>query len=310
MVVADTDIKVYYTTGTKEKSVGGIVTNAAFRTSNDKTKRDEYVHTLFPQIIAEEVAGAVSNYLCLAVKNEHADEAWENVKAWIVTSYQVQSEITISIGKDTGDPLKQIASRYELPTTVTFVEPATKDDANVLDYGNLAAEGVVGLWIKRTPTADAKARSFEFVHIRIEGDTASGATTYCGADIYIRWNTITEEVSLTLEKLNDVPPERVSLRGIQEDYDDAMFLLNQIAASTVTDVIKARVARSRARYLAYAQWTVELERAGGGLPPMVVSRLYEYRRIANEMFNSITMAGAAQRDVHAIKQRSERGRIY
>lgn len=308
MSLVDSDIVVYKTYG--NRSLGNTKTTAKLTWTDDETKYDEGKHQLFERVHSNDIENARPQYACIAIANDDASVHWENVKAWIVWSGGVQSEVTISIQKDTvaTDKTQQVPSRYEAPSAITFKEPTTKGHADVIDMGTINFGEWGALWIKRTPTVSAKSRSFEECTIRIEGDDANGSTTFVGQTVRLIWDTITGEIRLCLKKLNDIPPDRVDLEGAQEYYDDSAYLVNQLSSSEATDAQKQRIALARTMYLVYQEYTVELERAGGGLPPMVVSRVYELRRIANEMFNSIAKT-PTRMNVHAMKGRSQRGRL-
>ncbi len=307
-ILTDSDIVVYKTYG--NHSLGNAKTANKVTWTDDETKYDEGKHQLFDRIHQNDIDNARPQYACIAIANDDTVDGWENVKAWIVWTGGLQDEVTISIQKEAivSSKVQQIASRYEAPSGIVFKEPTTKDHADVIDIGTIAKESWGALWIKRAPTADAKSRSFEECLIRIEGDDANASTSYVGQTVRLIWDTITNEIKLCLKKLNDIPPDRVDLEGAQEYYDDSAYLVNQLSSSEATDAQKGRIAMARTMYLVYQEYTVELERAGGGLPPMVVSRVYELRRIANEMFNSISKT-PTRMEVHALKSRSQRGRL-
>lgn len=310
MAVTDSDIIVYSTYGTKFNSIGGIATTSRIVWASDRfkmTERDENVHNLFQIMRPGEIDNTRSVYRCIAIKNNSA-ETWYAVKGWIVDADAMQTEVSIELAPAQADPPEQLGSEFETPSNAVFVNTAISRGTGVT-LGDIAAGGYAYLWIKRTPTASAKSRSFETIVIRVEGESTQSATTYVGRSMIISWHTLTSEIQVCLRRLNDIPEGRINLEGAQEFYDDSMYIVDRLASSTVSDEIKARVAQSRAIYLIYQEYTVELERAGAGLPPMVVSRVYELRRIANEMFNTIT-GSSKKMDVHAIKGRSFRGRIY
>jgi hypothetical protein len=252
------------------------------------TEKDEFVHNLFQEMWPGDIENTRSTYRCIAIKNDHGTDAWVNVKAWVVNSDGLQDEVTIELAPAVASPPEQIGSEYEAPTSETFVDTAVNRGTAVDLGASIAAGSYAYLWIKRTPTASAKARSYENVTIRIEGETAAASGQYAGVSVILQWHTLTAEVQEVLERLNDIPEGRINLRGAQEFYDDSMYLVNRISNPNALAATLARVAQSRTMYLVYQEWTVELEKAGGGLPPMVVSRVYELRRIANEMFNTIT----------------------
>lgn len=312
MVLTESDIVINTTTGTKFFSLGGNRSDNVIKLSNDRTKNDEYVHNLYDRIRPEDIINARSTYRCIAIRNQSSDDDWENVKAWIVQSGGYQSEVTVEIQKETvaSNKVQQVGDEYTTPTGITFKTPTSKSHADVIDMGTITkSDGWCGLWIKRTPTVSVKGRTYEEVTIRVEGDDEPGSASYVGKNIRLIWNVLTDEVQEVLQRLNDIPVGRVNLRGAQEAYDDALTLVNRSSSSNATDAEKRQAAMSRAMYLVYQEYTVEIERAGGGLPPMVVSRVYELRRVANEMMNSIM--GTTQRMTpQIIKGRSWRGRTW
>lgn len=311
MAIADGDLTVYTTYSTKFHSIGGNATSSKIVWAEDRfrtTEQDEYIHNLFQMIWPGDIENTRSTYRCIAIKNGHGSETWYNVKAWVVNDDSVQEEVAITLAPADADPPEQMGSEYEAPANEIFVDTAVSR-ATAVELGNISNGSHAFLWIKRTPTANAKSRSFETLMIRIEGETVESATTYCGMTMLLLWHSLTIEIQECLERLNDIPEGRINLTGAQKLYDDSMYLVNRLSNPNVTDAIKNQIAQSRAMYLIYQEWTVELERAGGGLPPMVVSRVYELRRIANEMFNTIT--GATKRpDIQGMKGRSWRGRVY
>jgi len=309
MVTVDADIQLRLTYGTKYYSLGGSnVSNVLISVEQESEFRERNLHNLFRRIPSWDIEAGNATYRCLAIYNADAD-TWENVKAWLISSGEVQDEVTMSMGTIAlvGGKTVQIASEYEVPAGVTFTSPVTK--ATGIDLGNIATTVWMPLWIKRLPTTDAKSRSMETVVIRVEGDDANGSTSYAGKTFRLSWDTITSEVEIVFKRLNDVPIDRINLEGVQESYDDVMYLVNQLVGAGATDAQINRVCQARAMYHAYQQWTVELERAGGGLPPMVASRVYELRRIANEMMNSISKTGQRMK-IQGIKGRSWKGRSY
>ena len=290
MVIADTDITVYATYSTKFHSIGGNPTTSKIVWPDDRfrtTEKDEFLHNLFQEMWPGDIVNARPTYRCIAIKNGHSSESWDSVKAWVVNDDGVQEKVEITLAPALASPPEQVGSEYEAPANEVFVDTAITRATGVA-LGDIAAAGHAFLWIKRTPTADAKARSFENVTIRIECETAAASGQYAGLSVILQWHTLTAEVKEVLERLQGIPEGRINLRGAQEFYDDSMYIVQRISNPNADVTILARVAQSRAMYLVYQEWTVELERAGGGLPPMVVSRVYELRRIANEMFNTIT----------------------
>lgn len=311
MTIVDTEIAAYLTySSSKFKSLGGNITNAALTQTTDESEWDEYRHNLFDRIKPDDIDNARPTYRCLAIKNNHSTDTWSDVRAWIVSSAEVQSEVSIALLKEVpaGSPgyVQQIPSEYEAPTG-TFNTTATTKSAGE-DCGDITADGWIGIWIRRSPTADVKARSFEHLWLRVEGDDASGNGTEVGIDIHLLWDTITGEVEECLQRLNDIPRERVNLRGAQEYHDDSEYLVNQLSSSEAIAADLNRVIMARTVYLIYQEYTVEIERAGGGIPPMVVSRVYELRRVSNEMFNSISKTPQRMK-TQIIKSRSERARL-
>ena len=137
MATIDPDLIKWYRCQTWEEGSthgGDIDLNSEITTATDKNVFDDVED-------AERQAGD-TEYRKIYIRNENA-ETWPGVKLWIKTNTPAANDsIAIALAV-TNDDTQQDAEGY------TFYTPTSKDDADVLDIGDLAQNEYKGIWIKR-----------------------------------------------------------------------------------------------------------------------------------------------------------------
>jgi hypothetical protein len=100
-------------------------------------------------------------YLCLAVKNCHATDSMVNVLEWISANTPGQDNVTMALdalaASDGSVGPTATANNTTAPAGVTFVNPTSSTDTNVLNIGTLAAGQCRFIWYKLTVPANVSA---------------------------------------------------------------------------------------------------------------------------------------------------------
>lgn len=172
MSILASDIKFFLSGGAANESpaasLGGIISSTAIV--------DDTLNNLFDDVTGAEHTVGDTNYRCIYVKNDSAEEA-QNVRIYIDTNTQAVDD-TINIGKDlagagdgaTTGVADTIADESTAPDpAVTFTTAA--DYTNAIVLGTLTAGQVIGVWIKRIVTAGTTAQAANSAILKVSVDT-------------------------------------------------------------------------------------------------------------------------------------------
>lgn len=110
------------------------------------------LNTLFADVTKAQSLAGLTVYHCFAVKNAHASMSMVSILEWIAANTPGQDNITIGLdplvaGAGTVGPTA-VANENTAPAGVTFVNPVSSSDPNVLAIGTLTFGQVRFLWFK------------------------------------------------------------------------------------------------------------------------------------------------------------------
>lgn len=154
--------------GDPNDSIGGFMSTTEIT--------DASQNNLFDDISGDENADETVDYRCFFVFNNHGSLAWQSAVAWISAEEAGGADAAIALD-DTGvvdsdsssAQAERIANEETAPSGESFSAPTTK--ATGLSIGNIPADDVQAIWVRRTAT-DSAALNADGVTIRVEGDTA------------------------------------------------------------------------------------------------------------------------------------------
>lgn len=139
---------------------------------------DATVENLFDNVSGDEGAAGDIEYRCMFVKNNHGSLTLEGATIWKISPVPAtDDENLVEFGLDLSgvtvqgstDLPEEIANESSAPAGIVFTEPLTKGDGLLI--GDIPAQSVAAIWIKRTIVAGAQARNAFATVIRVEGDT-------------------------------------------------------------------------------------------------------------------------------------------
>lgn len=139
---------------------GGKITSAA-------------ANNIFDDVTGDESKAGDTEYRAIFVKNAHATLTLKGAKVWIKQDADSEDDKTeIALADEShSESIETIANESTAPSGPTFSAPASKEAG--LELGDLEPGEYVGIWIKRTISAEASAQNeVEFI-LRAEGDTAA-----------------------------------------------------------------------------------------------------------------------------------------
>jgi hypothetical protein len=172
MSILASDIKFFLSGGAgnldPDASLGGIISSEQIV--------DGTLNNLFDDVSGAEHSAGDTNYRCIYVKNDSAEEA-QNVRIYIESNTPAADD-EITIGKDlagAGDGASTgvadtVADEHTAPDpAVTFSDAV--DYANAIVLGTLAAGEVFAVWIKRVVTAGTTAQANNNAVLKVSVDT-------------------------------------------------------------------------------------------------------------------------------------------
>lgn len=137
-VILASNFKMYRcTTWTEGETHGGAVnTSAEIVSGTDQG--------IFDDVSDAERTSGDTEYRKVYIRNENADAV--NLKCWIEANYAAANQkVWIALG--TASDVQTDADDY------TYYQPTAIDHANVIDMGQLGANGSKAIWLKRIVTA-------------------------------------------------------------------------------------------------------------------------------------------------------------
>lgn len=150
-------MKLYYTgsktyLGTQQKkefSLGGFVSSSIVPNSQ--------LGNLFSDITKYTKGNEVTEVIGIILKNETGSAVSDilfnfSLPENLVASYQIAA-VQLSQDSDGNYYMEEISNQYSLPYYATFY--SADDSDNKVNLGSLLADGMLGLWIKRTVTFTA-----------------------------------------------------------------------------------------------------------------------------------------------------------
>lgn len=130
------------------------------------------LNNLFDNVTAAQATSGEVEYRCIFVQNDHATDAINGCKIWI-SANTPSASTTIAIGLDPAGKnaaADTISPSTEAPAGVTFSTPTTEGAA--LDLGDLDAQDVYPVWIRRTVDASAAATPSDTFSLAFKGTPA------------------------------------------------------------------------------------------------------------------------------------------
>ncbi len=142
---------------------GGLCVTIAFASLPSSNQTDtitvaNITNTMFADVTKAQSLAGITNYLCIAVKNNHATMPMTSILEWVAANTTGQDHITIGLdpavaGTGASGYPTAIANQNTAPAGVTFVAPVSFADTAVLALGTLTAGQVRFLWFKQAVPA-------------------------------------------------------------------------------------------------------------------------------------------------------------
>lgn len=172
IVAADIDFHLSGESGNSDPnaSLGGAQSNTEIV--------DATVENLFDNVTGDEGAAGDIEFRCFFVKNNHGSLTLEGATLWKVSPVPAtDDENLVELGLDPSgittqgstDQPENIGTEDTPPSGIVFTEPLNK--AGGLLIGDIPAQSVAAIWVKRTIVAGAQARDGFTTVLRVEGDT-------------------------------------------------------------------------------------------------------------------------------------------
>ena len=152
---------------------GGLcvtVTDANLPSGNvsDSVTIANQTQKMFENLTKAETLAGVTKYRCFAVMNEHASMPMTSCLEWIAANTPGQDNITIGLdplpaggggGGYGGTAPNPLADEFTAPSGVTFVNPTSISDPNVLAIGTLDSHECRFIWFKLVCPSNVTAAS-------------------------------------------------------------------------------------------------------------------------------------------------------
>lgn len=163
-MISSAELKFYLSGGSSnsagDASLGGVISSAEVSST---------VNELFDQVMGDQHTAGETNYRAIYFKNTSAQTAY-NVKLFINSnSTGVDSAITIGKEASSGSPIQTIGNEATAPAGISFVTAV--DKANALSLGDMEANAVYGIWIKRVITAGSTPQANDTAQLKVDVDS-------------------------------------------------------------------------------------------------------------------------------------------
>lgn len=179
MAITATDIlfRLSVATGPGDTNAQGNP-NASFEDFMSTTAIvDATDNNLFDDISGDENAASDVEYRNFFVFNNHGSLTWQSVVVWLSSEVAGGANAAIAIdgtgvvdSDSASAQAETVANESTAPSGESFSAPTTKGTG--LSIGNIPADDVQAIWVRRTATNSA-AQNADGVTIRVEGDTAA-----------------------------------------------------------------------------------------------------------------------------------------
>jgi hypothetical protein len=130
------------------------------------------VNNIFDDVTGDESKAGDIEYRAVFVKNAHATLTLQGAKLWIKQDANSEDDATaIALADEAhSEAIETIANESTAPSGPTFSAPSSAGTG--LELGDLSPGEYVGIWIRRTISAEAEPQDeVEFI-LRVEGETA------------------------------------------------------------------------------------------------------------------------------------------
>lgn len=169
MPIAGTDIDFHLSGGAANSdpnaSIGGAISNTQIT--------DASLHNLFDVVGSDEALAGDSELRCIYVKNNHATLTLQNAVIWIQSQTSSgDTSLEIALADEGIDGTAEVVADEDTdPVGEAFSAPATEGAALLI--GNLPAQSVHAVWVRRNVGAAAAAFNNDTTVLRVKGDTAA-----------------------------------------------------------------------------------------------------------------------------------------
>ncbi len=179
MAITATDIlfRLSVTTGPGDSTAQGNPNASLGEFMSTTAIVDATDNNLFDDISGDENAASDVEYRCFFVFNNHGSLTWQTVVAWLSSEVAGGANTAIALDQtgvvdsdSASAQAEEVANENTAPSGESFSAPTTKGTG--LAIGNIPADDVQAIWVRRTATNSA-AQNADGVTIRCEGDTAA-----------------------------------------------------------------------------------------------------------------------------------------